>query len=124
MTDDQKYQYEKLIAARNYHYDNLNKWLMSFYVIIGALFMDIGISADLCNFGTFTSFIIVCIALMVVVLMQESKDSGLGSLSGEVDTYVRKNRGRTREGQLVRITTILGVLFFVLAIALDLKFLP
>ena len=61
---------------------------------------------------------------MVVVLMQESKDSGLGSLSGEVDTYVRKNRGRTREGQLVRITTILGVLFFVLAIALDLKFLP
>ncbi len=56
--------------------------------------------------------------------MQESKDSGLGSLSGEVDTYVRKNRGRTREGQLVRITTILGVLFFVLAIALDLKFLP
>lgn len=69
-------------------------------------------------------FIIVCIALMVVVLMQESKDSGLGSLSGEVDTYVRKNRGRTREGQLVRITTILGVLFFVLAIALDLKFLP
>lgn len=39
MTDDQKYQYEKLIAARNYHYDNLNKWLMSFYVIIGALFV-------------------------------------------------------------------------------------
>ena len=69
-------------------------------------------------------FIIVCIALMVVVLMQESKDSGLGSLSGEVDTYVRKNRGRTREGQLVRITTILGVVFFVLAIALNLKVLP
>ncbi len=30
-------QYDRLIAARNYHYDNLNKWLMSFYVIIGAL---------------------------------------------------------------------------------------
>ena len=56
--------------------------------------------------------------------MQESKDSGLGSLSGEVDSYVRKNKGRTREGQLVRITTVLGILFFVLAIVLNLKVLP
>lgn len=32
-------QYQRLIAARNLHYDNLNKWLMSFYVIIGALFV-------------------------------------------------------------------------------------
>ncbi len=69
-------------------------------------------------------FMIICIVLMIVVLMQESKDSGLGSLSGEVDSFVRKNRGRTREGKLVRITTILGVLFFVLAIVLNLKVLP
>ena len=32
-------QYQRLIAARNFHYDNLNKWLMSFYAIIGALFV-------------------------------------------------------------------------------------
>ena len=55
--------------------------------------------------------------------MQESKNSGFGSLSGQVDNYVRKNRGRTREGQLERATVILGVLFFVLAIGLSLKFL-
>lgn len=30
-------QYQRLIDARNFHYDNLNKWLMTFYVIIGAL---------------------------------------------------------------------------------------
>lgn len=36
MVDD---QYQRLIDARNIHYDNLNKWLMSFYVIIGALFV-------------------------------------------------------------------------------------
>ncbi len=68
-------------------------------------------------------FIIVCIAIIVTVLMQESKNSGFGSLSGQVDNYVRKNRGRTREGQLERATVILGVLFFVLAIGLSLKFL-
>ena len=39
MTDDEQKQYDRLIAARNYHYDNLNKWMMTFYVIIGALFV-------------------------------------------------------------------------------------
>ena len=67
-------------------------------------------------------FIIVCLALIVVVLMQEGKDAGFGTFSGQVDSYVNKNRGRTREGQLERITVILGVLFFALAIALCLKY--
>ena len=66
-------------------------------------------------------FIIVCIALIIVVLMQEGKSAGLGSLSGQVDSYVSKNRGRTREGKLERATVILGILFFALAIGLSLK---
>ena len=66
-------------------------------------------------------FIIVCIALIVVILMQEGKSAGLGSLSGQVDSYVSKNRGRTREGKLERATVILGILFFALAIGLRLK---
>lgn len=41
-------------------------WITAAVVIAGALFMDIGISADLCNFGTFTSFIIVCIAVIIL----------------------------------------------------------
>jgi hypothetical protein len=41
MTQEEKMQkqYDRLINARNYHYDNLNKWLMTFYVILGALFV-------------------------------------------------------------------------------------
>ncbi len=67
-------------------------------------------------------FIIVCLAMIVVVLMQEGKSAGFGSLSGQVDSYVRKNHGRTREGKLERITVVLAILFFALAIALSLKF--
>lgn len=66
-------------------------------------------------------FIIVCLALIAVVLMQEGKNAGFGTFSGQVDSYVKKNHGRTREGKLERATVILGVLFFVLAIALCLK---
>ena len=39
MTPDQEKQYQQLIEARNFHYNNLNKWLMSFYAIIAALFV-------------------------------------------------------------------------------------
>lgn len=67
-------------------------------------------------------FILICIALIVVVLMQEGKSAGLGALTGQADSYVRKNHGRTREGRLERATVIFGVLFFVIAIGLELKF--
>jgi len=41
-------------------------WVAGLIVIIGTLFMDINISAELCNFGTFTSFIIVCAAVLIL----------------------------------------------------------
>ena len=40
-------------------------------------------------------FAIDCIALTVVVLMQEGKSQGLGAIAGAADTYWGKNKGRT-----------------------------
>ena len=46
-------------------------------------------------------FILVCVALTVLVLMQEGKSGGLGSLSGQTsETYWSKNKGHSREGML------------------------
>ncbi|MDO5425068.1 MAG: preprotein translocase subunit SecG [Eubacteriales bacterium] len=67
-------------------------------------------------------FIIDCIVLTVIVLMQEGKDQGLGSLSGISETYWGKNKGRSMEGTLVRITTIVAVAYIVLSIILNLNF--
>ena len=67
-------------------------------------------------------FIIDCIALSAIILLQEGKSQGLGSLSGMSETYWGKNKGRSMEGTLVKVTRILGVLFFVLALVLNLKF--
>ncbi|MFR4270449.1 MAG: preprotein translocase subunit SecG, partial [Blautia faecis] len=61
-------------------------------------------------------FVIDCIALTVVVLMQEGKSQGLGAIAGAADTYWGKNKGRSMEGGLVKATTVMGVLFFVLAV--------
>lgn len=67
-------------------------------------------------------FAIDCVALTIVVLLQEGKQQGLGSIAGVADTYWGKNKGRSMEGGLVTATTIMAVLFFVLAIVLNMNF--
>lgn len=65
-------------------------------------------------------FILICLAITVVVLLQEGKQAGLtGAISGAAESYWGKNKGRSMEGKLEKITKILVVLFFVLALVLN-----
>ena len=66
-------------------------------------------------------FILVCVALTVLVLMQEGKSAGLGSISGAAETYWGRNKGRSMEGMLVKITKILAVFFMLLVVVLNLN---
>lgn len=63
--------------------------------------------------------IVVSIAFTVIVLMQEGKSAGLGTISGAADSYWGKNKGRSREGVLVKVTRALVVLFLVIAAVLN-----
>ena len=65
-------------------------------------------------------FVIDCIALTVVVLLQEGKSAGLGSIAGAADTFWGQNKGRSMEGALVKVTRVLAILFLVLAVVLNL----
>lgn len=66
-------------------------------------------------------FILICVALVVLVLMQEGKSAGLGTISGAAETYWGKNKGRSMEGRLVKLTKVLAVLFMVIAVILNLN---
>lgn len=67
-------------------------------------------------------FAIDCIALTAIVLMQEGKSAGLGTISGMADTYWGQNKGRSMEGALVKFTKVLGIVFMLLAIVLNINF--
>ena len=54
------------LIHRKYRTPHVLTWISGIVVIICALFMDLSISAELCNFGTFTSFIIICIAVLIL----------------------------------------------------------
>lgn len=66
--------------------------------------------------------ILVSIVFTAIVLMQEGKSAGLGAISGAAETYWGKNKGRSMEGALVKMTKVLGVVFMLLAIVLNINF--
>jgi len=63
--------------------------------------------------------ILVCIALTVIVMIQEESQSGLsGAIAGgSGDTFYGKNKGRTSEAKLKRLTKIIAICFLVLSLA-------
>ena len=59
------------------------------------------------------------IFLIVVVLLQSGKSAGLSaSLGGGTDTFFGRNKSRSFEGRLQRLTTISAAGFIVLSILL------
>ena len=66
-------------------------------------------------------FVLVCIVATVLVLLQEGRSQGLGTIAGAAESYWGKNKGRSMEGNLEKWTKILMVVFFVLAVILNLS---
>lgn len=75
--------------------------------------------------GLTIAFILICLVIIILVLCQEAKDNGLGSLAGTAssDTYWSKNKGRDKEGMKVLATTIFVAIFLILALLIGSKFL-
>ncbi|MCI9565771.1 MAG: preprotein translocase subunit SecG [Eubacterium sp.] len=68
-------------------------------------------------------FMIISFIITVVILLQEGKQAGLtGAISGAAESYWGKNKGRSMEGKLEKITKICVVLFFVLSVILNMNF--
>lgn len=61
--------------------------------------------------------IISSIVIVVSVLMQESKQTGLsGAIAGGADTFFGKNKGRTMEAKLAKFTRYFGIWFLSLCL--------
>lgn len=62
--------------------------------------------------------ILASVAIIVIVLMQKSREGGLsGAIAGGSDTFFSKNKGRTIEARLAKMTRYAAIVFFVLAFA-------
>ena len=63
--------------------------------------------------------IIVALALIAIVLMQSGKTAGLsGSIAGGAETFFGKNKGRTIDAILSKVTAAAAVIFLVTSVVL------
>lgn len=61
--------------------------------------------------------LLTSLALVAIVLLQEGRQAGLsGAIAGGADSFLGKNKSKTVEQKLVKITKVLAVLFFVISI--------
>ena len=65
--------------------------------------------------------VILAIILIAVVLFQSGKSAGLsGSIAGGAETFFGKNKARTMDGMLAKLTGIVAILFIVTSFVLSL----
>ena len=69
------------------------------------------------------ALIVISIILAIIVMMQEGKGGELTSLSGGGETYWSKNKGKSREARLMKVTIVLGILFMGIALLISSKFI-
>ena len=63
--------------------------------------------------------IVVAVALIVIVLLQSGKAHGLsGSIAGGAETFFGKNKGRTIDALLSKLTTVAAVVFLITSIVI------
>ena len=61
--------------------------------------------------------VVFSLAMIIVVLFQPSSGDGMGAISGQVsDTFYSKNKGRSLEGIMKRLTIVLAICLFVISI--------
>ncbi len=64
-------------------------------------------------------YVIFCLFLIAVVLLQSGKSAGLsGAISGGVDTFLSKNKAKTWDARLAKMTKWVAILFMVLTLVL------
>ena len=63
--------------------------------------------------------LVISIALMCIIAFQTGKDSGLGALSGKSDTFLSKNKQKSRDARLALATKWVAGLFVILTIVLN-----
>ncbi len=63
--------------------------------------------------------ILISVILIVSVLMQHGKQQGLsGAIAGGAETFFGKNKGKTLDGILQKVTSVVAILFVVSSIVL------
>ena len=64
--------------------------------------------------------LLICLALIAIIILQSGKNSGLSALSGKSDTFLSRNKKKSRDARLALATKWFAGVFVILTIVLNL----
>ncbi len=64
--------------------------------------------------------VVFSLALVVVIMLQSSKESGLGAISGNSDTYMGKGKAKSLDKKLSNATKWIALLWILATMGLNL----
>ena len=68
--------------------------------------------------------LIISLVLVAVVLLQQSRSQGIsGAISGAADTFLSKNKSRSVDAALAKITVVIAAIFIIVTLVLNLGFI-
>ena len=70
-------------------------------------------------------YVIICLALIIVATIQTKDSSGASATitGSSTNNFYEKNKGRTKEGKMKRLTIILGITFMLMSIVMGILYM-
>ncbi len=62
---------------------------------------------------------LVAVLMIAVIILQQGNQQGIGVVSGIADSYLSKNKARSMDAKLARVTKLIAALFIVFVLALN-----
>lgn len=68
--------------------------------------------------------IILALGVVILIMLQNKDDQGMSATitGASANNFLDKNKGRTREGQLKRMTIIFSIAFAIITVALNIVY--
>ena len=63
-------------------------------------------------------YFLVALALIAIVMLQSGKSAGLSSVFGGSDTFLARNKSKTFDARLARLTKWVAVVFMILTLVI------
>jgi len=64
--------------------------------------------------------LVICVTLICIIILQSGKNSGLGALGGKSDTFLSRNKTKSRDARLALATKWFAGTFVILTVILNL----
>ena len=63
--------------------------------------------------------LIMSVLMIIVIILQEGHDSGLGTITGGADSFTKRGKAKTADAMFAKVTKFCAIFFFIFVVVLN-----